>query len=326
MRHARIAIASSLLLLLALAAPVYGQRDAIAAGRVVDQTGTPIRGAQVEIVSIDRGDHKNARTDEDGEYMIRGLRVEMYVLRVTAEGFATVENEVKMNFGMNTVDATMAAASTEPDVDYEAINKLYEDAYKAYEKASQSSDPGDWSQVQVVSSELIAGLAGLTSDEANSMRQSVYELLGRSELEVGNMEASLTAWQAILVNDPDSLVANVWAAQAYTRNGDYASALPYLARAAELAPDDASVQYNAGAVMLQQNDVEGGIEHMERAIALRPEGFPVALKNLGYAYLRVQRYEDAVARLKDYLELSPEAADRAEVEQMIAALEAQLQG
>ena len=60
-------------------------------------------------------------------------------------------------------------------------------------------------------------------------------------------------------------------------------------------------------------------------LELRPDDFPVARKNLGYAYLRVQKYAEAVEQLRKYLEMSPDAADRAEVEQMVAALEAQIQ-
>jgi tetratricopeptide (TPR) repeat protein len=314
-----------LLFLAVAAAPALAQRDAVIAGKVVDTTGAPIAGATVEIVSLDRGDTKTLRTNDDGEYLGRGFRPEVYLIRASAEGFVPVEQQMRANLGMNTVDITMAAGSVQPDVDYGALNDLYDRAFSTYNRAAESNAPGDWETARSLVKELLAGIEGLTSPEANTMRESAYEILGRSEMELGNDEASIAAWNTILETKPDSLVANVWAAQVYTRAQNFEAALPYLKRAAELAPDDAGIQYNAGAVMLQQGEVEPGIAAMERALELRPEGFTIAMKNLGYAYLRVQRYEDAVAMLKAYLEAAPEAPDRAEVEQMIAALEAQLQ-
>lgn len=322
----RVSTVVTLLVLMSIVAvPALAQRDAVIAGRVTDTAGNPIEGAVVEIVSLDRGDSKSLRTDGDGDFLGRGFRPEVYLIRASAEGFLPVEQQVKANLGMNTVDITMAPGSVQPDVDYGVLNDLYDRAFKAYGAANESNAQGDWEQARTLVQELLPGMEGLTSPEANTMRESAYEILGRAEMELGNDEASIAAWDAILEANPDSVVANVWAAQVHTRAQNFEAALPYLKRAAELAPDDPGIQYNAGAVMLQQGEVEPGIAAMERALELRPEGFTVALKNLGYAYLRVQRYEDSIAMLRKYLEQAPDAADRAEVEQMIAALEAQIQ-
>lgn len=314
-----------LLFLIAGAAPALAQRDAVIAGKVVDTEGNPVAGAAVEITSMDRGDVKTLRTNDEGEYLGRGFRPEVYLIRVSAEGFMPFEQQVKANLGMNAVDFTIAAGTPQPDVDFGTLNNLYERSFTAYEAASQSNAAADWEQARSLVTDLLAGMEGLTSPEADTMRESALEILGRSEMELGNPDASITAWDAIIEANPESVVANVWAAQVHTQAQNFDAALPYLKRAAELAPDDAGIQYNAGAVMLQQGEVEPGIAAMERALELRPEGFTVAMKNLGYAYLRVQRYEEAVEMLKGYLEAAPDAPDRAEVEQMITALEAQLQ-
>lgn len=305
-------------LVLGVATPVLAQRDGVIAGKVTGADGQPVEGARVIIISVDRGDQREFRTDSGGDYMARGFRPEEYLVQVEAEGYGAAQEQLKVNFGTNTVDFQLVVATAQPDVDFAALNALYEEGYNAYEVE-------DWARAEAVLTQLISGMEGVTGDEAVRMRESSYEILGRSYLELGDNESAVTAYRAMLEINPDSVSGHAWISQALTRDQRFEEALPHLRRGVELAPDDASLQYNAGAVMLQLNEVEEGIAAMERAVELRPE-FPLARKNLGYAYLRTQEFDKAIELLKSYLELAPEAPDRAEVEQMIAALEAQQQG
>jgi tetratricopeptide (TPR) repeat protein len=162
------------------------------------------------------------------------------------------------------------------------------------------------------------------------MRASALEILGRSQLETGELAAAIATYEQLLAINPESVPAHAWKSQAHVRSEDFDAALPHVRRAAELAPDDAAMQYNAAAILLQIGEVKEGIATLERAVALRPD-FPLARKQLGYAYLRLggedsTYYEKALGELRTYLEIAPDAADKADVEGMIAALEAQVQG
>ena len=81
----------ALLFCVAAVAPAAAQRDAIIAGKITDLAGNPVAGANVEIRSLDRGDVKQLRTNDDGEYLGRGYRPESYLLTISAEGFQPVE-------------------------------------------------------------------------------------------------------------------------------------------------------------------------------------------------------------------------------------------
>lgn len=301
-----------------LGAPAaHAQRDGVVAGRILDSEGNPVAGVRVLVVSLERGDERELQTDDEGNYMGRGFRPENYAVRVHADGFAPAEAQVRVRLGMNTVDFTLTPESTAgPGVDYEGLNALYDQGFKAFQRK-------DWPAAQAAISELLADLGEVEGEEAATMRKSAYEILGVAHLEQGQVDESITVYETLLAIDADSLAGHTWIAQAFTRKGDYQSAAVHLKRAAELAPDDSNVQYNAGAVMLQIGEVEAGIAAMERALELRPD-FPVARKNLGYAYLRTQEYEKSLAMLKGYLEQLPDAPDRAEIEQMIKALEEQI--
>lgn len=312
-----------LALSLGVAAPAYAQRDGVITGRVTDLEGNPIVGATVTVRSIARGDTRTFKTDEAGEYYARGYRSDRYLVTMAAEGFLTQQQEVKVNFGMNTVDGRLASALAPSNVSYDDINGLYQAGFAAYEQQ-------DWAGARDAIVPLIDALVGMSGDEADTMRLSGLEVLGRSQFELDDMTAAIATYARLLELSPDSVPAHAWKSQAHVRQQDFEAALPHVRRAAELAPDDAAMQYNAAVMLLQMEALDEGIAAMERAIGLRPD-FPVAKKQLGYAYLRLgaqdpSYYEKALVQLRQYVELAPEAADKAEVEGMIVALEAQIQG
>jgi regulator of sirC expression with transglutaminase-like and TPR domain len=71
--------------------------------------------------------------------------------------------------------------------------------------------------------------------------------------------------------------------------------------------------------MVNAGDVEAGIARMERAIELQPE-YPLAYKNLGYAYARVEEYAKAIGAFEKYVEQAPDADDVAQIQDFIVAL------
>lgn len=75
-------------LVLALAAMVLGQGGAGINGKITDQRGDVIRGAEVRLRSLE-GIALFSRTDDSGFYSFTGLKPGDYILEVKASGFAT---------------------------------------------------------------------------------------------------------------------------------------------------------------------------------------------------------------------------------------------
>ncbi len=312
-----------LALSLAAAAPAYAQRDGVIAGKITDNDGNPITGALVSVHSPDRGDTREFETDSDGDYMGRGFRTAVFEITITAEGYQGFKRELKVNFGMNTLDGSLPRAVAPSNVAYGDINSLYEEGFAAYEAQ-------DWAGTRDAMAPLIGAIEGMAGDEVDVMRASAIEMLGRAQLEAGDLDGAIATYEQLLAINPDSVPAHAWKSEAHVRAQDFDAALPHVRRAAELAPDDAAMQYNAAAILLQMNEVQEGITLLKRAVVLRSD-FPLARKQLGYAYLRLGAedaayYEKAVAELRTYLEIAPDAADKADVEGMIAMLEAQIEG
>lgn len=318
-RPVALAVAATLLSVL-FAGPALAQRDAVIAGKVIDPDGNPVAGATVVVLSADRGDSRELRTDDDGEYMGRGFRpAENYVIQVQADGFAPVQQDLRTSLGMNTSDFVLPPANPNAgiEVDYDRLNSLYDEGFKAWQEQN-------WPEAERLMAELLAGIAPLQGDEVETMRSSATEVLGVALLEQDKTEESIEVFEGILETDPDSVTAHTWLGQGYSRSGDFEQAAMHLTRATELSPEDAALHYNAGAVLVQVGRVEEGIALIEQAIVIRPE-FPIAHKNLGYAYLRVEKYAEAIEMLETYLEQSPDAADAADVQGMIEAIRAQIE-
>jgi predicted porin len=82
------------------------QKTAGVSGVVTDQSGAALRGVEVTIRSVDRGETRIIKTDPMGHYQAGSLRVGFYEIRASKEGFG---NETRM--GIN------AAAGQETTVD-----------------------------------------------------------------------------------------------------------------------------------------------------------------------------------------------------------------
>ncbi len=307
-------------LMLTTAAPVLAQgvADCSLRGKVIDTDGVPIGGAEVIVRDPEYGRERTLTTDENGEYLGRGFYATLdYNLRVEAEGFDTqFNNGIRFVHGDNTYDVVLAPGVPADLVDYDALNELYETGFAAYEAK-------DWATMKSSLDGLLEGMQAVSGEDVDTMRVGSHELLALASFEQGDYDATLVSTGEMLKLRPNSLSAHQLASQVYTAQKNFEGALPHLRAAAAQSLDNAELQYNAGAVMLQLQHVEEGIEHMQRALTLR-EDFPVARKNLGYAYLQTQEYDKSIEMLEGYLEQLPDAPDRDSIEQMIEALKAQI--
>ncbi len=311
-------LAAGLVLTTAPPARAQGIADCSVGGRIQDTYGEPIPGARVMITDPEYGRERTLTADENGEFQGRGFYATLdYNVRVEADGYDTVYNNgVRFSHGPNNYDATLALGVPADLVDYDALNKLYEEGFAAYEAK-------DWATMESSIDELLEGMRGVSGEDVDTMRVSAHEILALGSFEQGDHDATLAATDEMLKVRPNSRSAHQLAGQVYTAKQDFEGALPHLRIAAAQSLDNPELQYNAGAVMLQLQHIEEGIEHMERALALRDE-FPVARKNLGYAYLQTQEYDKSITMLEGYLEQAPDAPDHDNIEQMILALKAQI--
>ena len=93
-------------------------------------------------------------------------------------------------------------------------------------------------------------------------------------------------------------------AAAYVRKGDHEAAFSAWAEATRVDPADHHAWLNWGAVLSRQGRHQEAAEKLATAVQKAP-GYPLAHVNLAYVYVRLTRYDDAVAHFDAALAINP---------------------
>jgi protein O-GlcNAc transferase len=89
---------------------------------------------------------------------------------------------------------------------------------------------------------------------------------------------------------------------------NYKEAADYLARAARITPNDASIQYNLAKALTDSGNDEKALTHHEKVISLTPNN-PEAWLSYGKTMSNLGRYDDALVCYGSALNLKPDYAD-----------------
>ena len=89
---------------------------------------------------------------------------------------------------------------------------------------------------------------------------------------------------------------------------NYREACDYLARAARIHPNDASLQYNLAKALSDSGNDKDALAHHKKAVALAPNN-PEAWLNYGKTASNLGRYEEALVWYSKALSLKPDYAD-----------------
>jgi tetratricopeptide (TPR) repeat protein len=107
--------------------------------------------------------------------------------------------------------------------------------------------------------------------------------------------------------------------------GEIDGALVEWRKVLEVNPNFPDAAANLGMTLLRKGSLVEAVPALERAVQLEPEAADVRLE-LGQAYYRVGARAEALATLETYLRLAPAAPNRAQVEELISSLRAELGG
>lgn len=83
---------------------------------------------------------------------------------------------------------------------------------------------------------------------------------------------------------------------------------------------DPKVIYNQGVAYWNSNDYNLALEAFKKAVLIDPT-LTMAFKQMGYCYVKLNEPKEAIAQLKKYLKLEPEAEDNSELNDLINKLE-----
>lgn len=144
----------------------------------------------------------------------------------------------------------------------------------------------------------VPGWVGLSSAYTNQSAASLRPM------EQGYRLARAAVEEAMAIDPDDAPALALLAWMAMNHDGDLAAAARYLDRALSLAPDDIGTALNAARLAQGLGRLDQAIAFDEFAVARDPVNSR-AQSNLGFDYMSAGRMDDAIARWRTALALSP---------------------
>jgi len=298
---------------LMLAASAQAQTGGVR-GKVVDQTGKPVEGAQVVISSKESTRKMELKTDKKGEFVQIGLFPGEYVISVTKESLKDevstrigLGDPVLLNFQLKQPAATedrkkeIAALQAEFDVGLAALRAgNYDAAIASYEKT-------------------IAMMPNCAD---------CYLNLGIAHAGKKDLDKALEAQLKAVELRPT--LAGAWneLANIYNQKGMPDKAMEASNKAAELAASaqpgtgggGASVLYNQGVILWNQNKFAEAKEKFDAAAKADPKHAETQFM-VGMAALNVSGdTKAAVAAFETYLQLAPSGPNAQKAKEFVSAL------
>ncbi|HEY86335.1 MAG TPA: tetratricopeptide repeat protein, partial [Chloroflexi bacterium] len=142
-------------------------------------------------------------------------------------------------------------------------------------------------------------------------------------INLDKLSEAIDAGEKAIELAPDYATAHNNLGTAYKKQDRLDEAVAEYQEAIRLDPDDALPHYNWGNIHYKQGQVDQAIAKWQEATRLDPN-YPNTHKNLGIGYLEREQTAEALAEFEIYLQLAPDASDKAAVEEEIARLNAQL--
>jgi len=153
----------------------------------------------------------------------------------------------------------------------------------------------------------------------------VLERAALVDADAGRIDEAIALNEKVLATQPNDTEVMVALADLYNRNKQPKKAEEILNKVVALDPKNAyRTFYNLGVVIENRDettdaDHRKAIEAFRKAIELKPD-YPLAHRDLGFAYLRAGSLGDARKELQKYVDLDPQARDAADIKATIKSL------
>lgn len=183
------------------------------------------------------------------------------------------------------------------------------------ERAEQLKLNGEYEQALVILEEL------LVEDPENV---SALEEVADNELNLQHLERAQRASSQAVELDPQSYTGHYILGFLHSQREDWSAALRHLQTANKLKPNNAEILRCLGWALFKNNQCAQGIVTLERALNIEPEN-PLALCDLGVAYLHARNITKAKTLFQRTLDLDPGNARAQECAQAVRRLERMIQ-
>lgn len=291
-------------------------------GTVVMPDGSPLAGAVKVTLKVLRGDQAVAYTDQQGRFEFRGLAAGNYTLEVDPDRdprFEVVTENVLIQRAIPTfVTVYLKEKRTERRVASDKTisvamldQKVPSAAKREFDKASRLMRDGKLNE----SIEALRRAIAIYPDYLVARND-----LGAQLLELGELDAAAEDLRAAVKIDPNAFNPQLNLGIVLVRQNNFAEALSVLDKALSLEPTAPAAHLYAGMAAAGVNNSDRAEKELKAAYDLGGHAYAVALVHLGRLYMKKGDRELALKSLETYLRESPDGANAAQVQKMIAVL------
>ncbi len=156
--------------------------------------------------------------------------------------------------------------------------------------------------------------------ELDPNNADAHEALGHVYLDTGKVEDAIKSLEAALTVDPKRKRVLGAMGDAFFSAGRWDEAVRRYEKALREAPELTYVYYKIGRSWSERDQHTRAIDWYKKAIVAEPQN-AMAYYYLGYSYKDKFKKKEAAAAFRKYLELKPNADDKSEIEDEIAALD-----
>lgn len=283
-------------------------------GVVKDSQGNPIAGVKITIQSNRVANEiYEITTDEDGRFSYVGLKPYTYKITFTKEGYQTyIEPEYKIRAG-KWVEMQVSLLTIE-EVKEQQFDDLppEQKASRRFNEALDAYESSDFDTAVKLFDEAIGYNPNLL--RAHELKGIIYYT------KKDDIDKAKAAFEAAIVADASAATAYEYLGAIAKKADDEAKAVEYWSKYFELGGDSGIVAENLGVIYMMKNDFDAARKVLERGIEGDSEYAPL-YKKAGDVCMRVSDFDAALDHYKKYLELQPDAPEKATVTALIDALE-----
>lgn len=292
--------------LLLTAAPALAQRGAIR-GKITDPDGNPVPDVAVSIVLLDGGGRPvQVKTNDKGEFLRAGLPVQMYRVSFELEGWEPLQAMITVSDGSQAfINETLFPL---PEG---VLSQAQADRADGHLQAAQDAF-GDGDFARAVTE--FHGFLELvpTSGPAHFNLAAAHERLS-------DFPSAIASYETAYELDPSMIEGLLAVADLYGRQQEWAQALDAFDRAMELVEGNAVHLFNYAVYATNADRVDLADEFYAKAAAADPEFAPAFLQ-IGMAAARDEDRDGAIAAFERYLELEPDGAQAATIQEILDQL------
>ena len=302
---------------------VYGQvNNGSVHGNVLAPDGSAVTGAVRVTLKVMRGDSIIAYTDQEGRFDLLNVSQGEYTIEADSDRdrrFDPGSERVLVRRGIPTLvtiylkeKKSEAKTSRDKSISVGMLDqKVPSAAKKQFQEATRLSAEGN-------GTESIAALKRAIAIYPNYLM--AHNDLGAQLLELGQLDDAAAELRAAIKIDPKAANPQINLGIVLERQNNFAESLATLDKGLSLDPASPVAHLYAGMASVKLNDTVRGETELKAAYDLGGNSYAIALLHLGKLYMKKGERELAIQAFESYLRELPNAANAAQVEQMIGKL------